>query len=247
MKTVWSATGKLCLALWIGALGVAPRGHAQTPATEEKPEEVRTLFLNNVTETRDAEDILTDLRNLLPRAHMYYVQSQGAVSVRGTPDDLAQAEKTLAELDRKRKVYRITYAIAETDAGKPAGTQHVELVIPVGSRTVVKQGNRVPIATGTAGKDNATASTQLQYVDVGLNIDASLEGTGDAVRLRTKVEQSSVGDEKSFAGAQDPVIQQTQMEGWSMLVQGKPTVVGSLDIPGTTRHEEISVVSELVK
>ena len=32
-----------------------------------------------------------------------------------------------------------------------------------------------------------------------------------------------------------------------MLTQGKPTLLGSLDIPGTTRHEEITVISETVK
>jgi hypothetical protein len=37
------------------------------------------------------------------------------------------------------------------------------------------------------------------------------------------------------------------LEGMSTLAQGKPMVLGSLDIPGSTRHEEIEVVSELVR
>lgn len=211
------------------------------------PEEIRTFFLTNVTEMRDAEDILTDLRNSLPHTHAYYVPSEGAVTIRGTTDDIAQAEKMISELDRKRKVYRITYSIAETDGGKAVGVQHIELVIPTGSKTIVKQGNRVPIVIGAEDKDSGTPRDQVQYVDVGLNIEASIEGSGEALRLQSKVEQSSVGDEKSGIGAQDPVIRQTQLEGWSMLAQGKPTVLGSLDIPGTTRHEEVTVVSELLK
>jgi hypothetical protein len=43
------------------------------------------------------------------------------------------------------------------------------------------------------------------------------------------------------------VIRQTKLEGMSTLAPGKPMVLGSLDIPGTTRHEEIEVVSDLVR
>ena len=245
MRPMLNATGKLCSFVM---LLLSAGTYAQAQSTEAKPPEaVRTFFLANVTDPKEARDIETDLRNALPRASIYYVDSQGAITVRGVPDDLAQAEKTIGELDRKRKIYKITYSIAETDGGKPVGTQHVELILPAGSKTVIKQGNRVPIVTGSADKDNGTPSSQVQYIDLGLNIDASLEGSGDALRLRTKVEQSSVGDEKSGIGAQDPVISQTRLEGWSMLTPGKPTVLGSLDIAGTTRHEEITVVSEPVK
>jgi hypothetical protein len=81
----------------------------------------------------------------------------------------------------------------------------------------------------------------VQYVDVGLSIEATIDGS----RLRTKVEQSTIADEKSAVGAQDPVIRQGVLEETSTLVEGKPLVLGSFDIPGTARHEEIGVVSEL--
>ena len=251
MKAMSLAQGSVCS---ITALLVSLVAGAQTQPEQLKqlravnpPEEVRTFFLANVTETQVAEEILNDMRILLPHARAYYVPSQDALTVQATAEDMTIAEKTISELDRKRKVYRITYSIAETDGGKPTGTQHVELVIPTGSKTVVKQGSRVPIVIGGVDKESGTPRTQVQYVDVGLNIEASLEGSGDALRLQTKVEQSGIGDEKSGIGAQDPVIRQTQLEGWSMLIPGKPTLLGSLDIPGTMRHEEISVVSEPVR
>jgi hypothetical protein len=37
------------------------------------------------------------------------------------------------------------------------------------------------------------------------------------------------------------------LEAVAMLTPGKPVVLGSLDIPGTTRREVIEVVSELVR
>jgi hypothetical protein len=85
----------------------------------------------------------------------------------------------------------------------------------------------------------------VQYLDVGLSIEATPSGEADGVKLRSKVEQSSLADEKSSVGQQDPVVRQTLLDGTSTLALGKPLVLGSLDIPGSTRHQEIEVIAEL--
>jgi type II secretory pathway component GspD/PulD (secretin) len=221
---------------------------AQTPdpaPTESKPPQTyQTLYLISPTDQRDANDMLADLRNMLPRARVFYVPSQNAISMLGTSDDFLLAKQILSGIDRARKVYRLTYTITQTEKGQPAGTQHVALIVASGERADLKQGTRIPIVTGTVAAGASTPTTQVQYVDVGLKIEASLAGTPDDLRLRTKVEQSSIAEEKSSMGPQDPVIRQTTLEGMSTLAQGKPFVLGSLDIPGTTRHMEIAVSSE---
>ena len=87
----------------------------------------------------------------------------------------------------------------------------------------------------------------MTYIDVGLNFDATLDEFANGVRLRTKVDQSSVAEERSGVGPQDPVVRQTSLEGTSFLTPGKPLVLGSLDIPGSTRHQEVEVVMEAVR
>ena len=72
-------------------------------------------------------------------------------------------------------------------------------------------------------------------------------GSPDALHLQTKIEQSSLAEEKSVASAQDPVVRQTVLDDSSVLSQGKPLVLGSLDLPGTTRSQEIEVAAELVR
>ncbi len=244
MKSRISAAG-MCL---LAGLTMGASAGAQTHSTETRPvEEIRTFFLANTTEMADAQDIQTDLRNSVPNAHLYYVNAQHAISIHASAEDMAQAEKMIADLDRKRNVYRLTYSITEMDGAKPTGTRRVELVVPTSSKMVVKEGRRVPLVTGVSDQGTGKPSSQIQYIDVGLSIDAALEGAGDALRLKTTIEESRVADEKSEVGAPDPVIQQTKLEGMAMLTQGKPTVLGSLDLPGGARHEEISVVSELVK
>ena len=210
-------------------------------------EAYQTFYLTNLTEPNEANDAASDLRNMLPKAHLYYDATEGAISMRGSTEDIALARKILADLDRTQKVYRLTYTITEKDEGKAIGTQHIAMVVAAGGKTDVKQGSRVPVMTGGVNAESSASKSQVQYVDVGLSIEASLEGNAEGLRLRSRVEQSSVAEEKSGVGAQDPVIRQTKLEGVSTLVDGKPVVLGSLDVPGSARHEEIEVVSELVR
>ena len=133
------------------------------------------------------------------------------------------------------------------DGGKRVGTQHFAMVVVSGQRTTLKQGSKVPVVTGSYNPGTSTAQTQMTYLDVGMNFDATLDESATGVRLRTKVEQSSIAEEKSGVGAQDPIVRQAVMEGTSFLTLGKPLVLGSLDILGSTRRLDIEVVLEAVK
>ena len=224
---------------------------AQTPdsaAAESKPPQTyQTLYLTSPLEQHDAVDIVTDLRNMLPRAHVYYIPSQNAISMLGTADDFQLARQILSGIDRARKTYRLTYTITQTDNGQPVGTQHVALIVATGEKADLKQGIRVPIVTGKFDTGSSNANTQVQYQDVGLGIDATLSGSPDDLRLRTRIEQTSLADEKYGLAVQDPVIRETSLVAMSNLTTGKPSVLGSLDIPGTTRHMEIAVSFEPVR
>jgi len=233
-------------ALAAAAAVVALTGNAiaqdQSPA--QKPADVyQTLYLTNSTGQHDANEITTDLRNMLPRAKMYYVATGNAISMRGSAEDIAMAQKILAEIDRPKKAYRLTYTIA--DAGQSGGKHLVLVVTQAGGKTVLKQGSRVPIMTGSTA-DGTVQNTQIQYVDVGITIAASLSGDGEGLQLESRVEQTSVADEKSNVGLQDPVIRQSVLEEQSAFVPGKPVMLGSMETPGG-RKVEVSVVAEAVK
>ena len=232
------------------ALAVTLTVGAQTPPAESNSSNakgaanaVETIHLTHVTAQRDLNDVQTDLRNMLPLPAIYAIQTQNAISIRGTVEDIATAKKLIAELDRPRKAYKVTYTFTETDNGKPMGVHHLTLLVVAGEKAVAKHGNRVPIVTGTFDKENAAQNSQVQYLDVGLNIEASLDGD----RLRSKVEQTSVSDEKSGIGAQDPIVRQTSLEATSDIAPARSFVLGSLDIPRTTRHEEIEASVEEVQ
>jgi type II secretory pathway component GspD/PulD (secretin) len=209
---------------------------------------VQTFYLGTSGQQNDSNEVLVAIRNILPPdVKVYLVPSQNAIVMRATPDELVLTQKLINDLDRPKKTYRLTYTLAETDDGKRVGTQHFAMVVVTGQRTVLKQGSKVPIVTGSYTAGSSGEKTDMTYVDVGMNFDATLDEFVNGVRLRTKVEQSSVAEEKSGVGAQDPVIRQTSLEGTSFLTPGKPLVLGSVDIPGSTRHLDVEVVMELVR
>jgi hypothetical protein len=218
---------------------------AQAADAKSTPIIYQTLYLTNLTQQNDAIELVNDLRNMLPDAKLYYVPSQSAFSIRASAEEIALAQKILADLDKTKKIYRLTYTMTERDGGKTIGVQHFSIIVASGSRTDFKQGSRVPISVATNAAPGSNA--EITYIDIGQEIEASLDGYLDGVRLRTKVVLSSIAEDKSGVGTQDPVIRQTTLEGTSTLVQGKPLVLGSLDVPGSTRHQEVEVVSELVR
>jgi type II secretory pathway component GspD/PulD (secretin) len=235
----------LGITLAIACSGMCAVAQPQTADAKSTPVIYQTLYLTNLTQQNDAIELVTDLRNMLPNAKLYYVPSQSAFSIRASAEEIALAQKILADLDKTKKIYRLTYTMTEKDGSRTIGVQHFSIIVASGSRTDFKQGSRVPIGVGS--RSSASSNLDVQYLDVGQEIDASLDGYLDGVRLRTKVVQSSIAEDKSGVGTQDPVIRQTTLEGTSTLVQGKSLVLGSLDIPGSTRHQEVEVLSELVR
>jgi type II secretory pathway component GspD/PulD (secretin) len=207
---------------------------AQTP--DQKMQQVyRTFYLKNATGQNAANDIQTTFRNMLPNERIYYAPSENALSVKGSAEDVAATEKILGEIDRQQKTYRVTYTIS---GGDNAGAAKMVLMVTPGSKAISKQGTRVPIMTGAykAG-EGESANTQFQYADIGLTIEASVTGFGDGIRLYSKIEQTSIADEKSNVGIQDPVIKQSVLQSQSAFAPGKPITIGSVEMPGGQRMQ----------
>ena len=224
----------------------APGQAAAVPARPPAPPRVEmyeTFVLKNATDQRAMNDLQTALRNVLSRARIYGVQSRGSISLSGTVEEIELARKIVAELDQPAKNYELTFTITETDGGKQTGLQRLSMVIVPGARMVMKQGARVPIMTGSYKEGSGEENSQVQYQDVGLSIEANMDG----MSLHTKVEQTSPSDEPSGMGAKDPVVRQSVLEVTTNLTPGKPLALGSLDIPGSTRHRDVELAVEAVQ
>jgi Bacterial type II/III secretion system short domain len=215
---------------------------AQMRCANESAGAERTFYLNNAVQQADANEIVTALRNFLDACNkVYLVASQNAIVVRASPENMALTQKLLNELDRPKKSYRLTYTITEMDGTRRISSQQFAMIVASGQKTTLKQNSRVPAATGSYSA-GGSVQTQFTYIDVGINFDATLDEFANGARLRTLIDQSAVVPQEKDAAVQQPVIRHATLEGASFLAPGKPLMLGSLDIPGSTRRLDVEVV-----
>src|SRR5215468_7325248 len=96
--------------------------------------------------------------------------------------------------------YKVDLLLSENEGGKRINTRAYTFVVESGRTIRLRQGLRVPIATGV----NAS---QFQYIDVGLAIDCEVAEVENGVRLNVSVDESSLATEPRGA-AGNPVTRQ---------------------------------------
>lgn len=137
--------------------------------------------------------------------------------------------------------YRLDFAFNELADGKIVNTRHYSMNLTAGESNEIKIGARVPVVTGSSPGVNVTS--QWQYLDVGTNIWAQLREHGDEIVLAVRSEVSSLdmSSDTEHAGGQNPVIRQIKISGSTLLVAGKPTLIGSMDDPNSKRQFQLEV------
>jgi hypothetical protein len=218
--------------------------------------ETRVFDLANVRSTNllfggnnyhGGEEIQAALRNALcPEDKIDWLSAQSALLVQAAPEQIDLAEKLISQLNRPHKAYRLIYTITEFDGNKTISTQHFSMIAVDGQHTSMKEGSKIPVATGETGKGEDML-TQFTYLDIGMNFDSQVDEVASGVRLQAKVEQSSLGEPSTIAGVQEPVVRQTVVQGTSLLTLGKPSMLGSVDVPNSTHHFDIAVVADELK
>ena len=135
------------------------------------------------------------------------------------------------------KPYKVDFTIRDTgDAGGKTGRKFSMLVSP-SHKTTFKVGNRVPMVTGSAG-----GNVQFTNVEVGLNIDCSVNDNNSNLTVHADIDISTaVTPEKGATPPPSPTISQIHLSLDTALTPGKPTVVASFDDPVTSRKFDVDV------
>ena len=142
--------------------------------------------------------------------------------------------------------YRLDFSFNEVADGKTVNTRHYSMNLTAGNSDEIKIGTRVPVATSSA--PGAPASTQYQYIDIGTQIWSQLREHGDELILVVRGEVSNLDvDTGEHSGALPPVVRQIKINGDSLLVVGKPIVIGSLDDPNSKKQFQLEVTVTKLK
>ena len=93
---------------------------ADTPAKRKELEQsvIRTFYLTNLSQPNELQDLVNILRTLLDTQRLQQFPSQQAVVVRGTPDQIAMAEKLIGDLDKSRPEVVVEVAIMQVTRDK---------------------------------------------------------------------------------------------------------------------------------
>ena len=164
---------------------------------------------------------------------MELVQAQEAAK-----DTSCSPEKT-----SRLNLYRLDFSfneIAEMEERKHSSLTDVNLI--AGTPNEIKIGTRVPVSSGSTS--NMGPSVQYQYLDVGTSLWSQLREHADELTLAVRAEVSNLdvatGD---HGGAMlPPVVRQIKIDGETLLIVGKPFVIGVVDDPNSKRQFQLEVI-----
>jgi len=153
--------------------------------------------------------------------------------------------------------YRLDFSLNELDGEKKVNSRHYSISSDVsGERQEVKIGTRVPVASATFPTSASSGSpassvmgTQFQYLDVGTHIWCSLKERGDQLGLQVGSDISNIdaGQDHENNSQLGPVVRQIKIGGSTVVVPGKPIIIGSADDPNSRRQFQLEVTATRLK
>ena len=128
------------------------------------------------------------------------------------------------------------FSMSELENGKKINSRHYSMNLTAGSANEVKIGTRVPVATGGSG---------WQYMDVGTNIWANLrEGAEDLqLDVRSDVSNLDMDSAHDHNVVSAPIVRQIKINGSTLLITGKPIIIGTMDDPNSNREFQLEVIA----
>ena len=149
------------------------------PAKRKELEQnvIKTFYLSNLSQPTELQDIVNAMRTILEVSRIQQLPSQGAIVVRGTPDQAALAQKLVDDLDKARPEVLIEVAVMQVSRDKA----HTLGINPPTSASVQLQPNITSAAT-TSGT-TTTTPTATTAAGISLNTFNNLNATDFSVTI----------------------------------------------------------------
>src|SRR5579871_565858 len=153
------------------------------PAKRKELEQsvLKTFYLSNLSQPTELQDVVNAIRAVLDVQRVQQLLSQNALVVRGTPDQIALAEKLVEDLDKARPEVIIDIAVMQVSKDK----SHTLGINPPSSVTVQLQDNinTTTPTTTTTGTTTTTTSSSSGTNGINLNNLANLNATNFQVTI----------------------------------------------------------------
>jgi len=145
------------------------------PAKRKELEQnvLKTFYLSNLSQPTELQDVVNAMRTILEVSRIQQLPSQGAIVVRGTPDQVALAQKLVDDLDKAKAEVLIDVAVMEVSRDKmknlgisPPTNVSVALQPNVNTTSTTSTGSTGGVATSTNGQTtNGVTLNTLNYLN----------------------------------------------------------------------------------
>jgi general secretion pathway protein D len=151
------------------------------PAKRKELEQsvLKTFYLQNLSQPTELQDVVNAIRAVLDVQRVQQLLSQNALVVRGTPDQIALAEKLVEDLDKARPEVIVDIAVitVSKDKSRTLGLS------PPTSATVALQSNINNTTTTTGTTTTGTTTTGSTAGGLNLNTLGNLNATDFQVTI----------------------------------------------------------------
>jgi general secretion pathway protein D len=164
---------------------------AQDNAAKRKELEqsvLKTFYLSNLSQASELQDVVNAIRSVLDVQRVQQLLSQNAVVVRGTPDQIALAQKLVEDLDKAHPEVLVDIAVMEVSKDK---SRTLGLSPPTSISLALQENlNTSTTSTTTAGTTTGTTSSP----GINLNSLANINATNFEVTIPSANLSTLMGD-----------------------------------------------------
>jgi general secretion pathway protein D len=161
-----------------------------TPAKRKELEQnvIKTFYLSNLSQPTELQDVVNAMRTILEVSRIQQLPSQGAIVVRGTPDQVALAQKLVDDLDKARPEVLIEVAVMQVSRDKA----HTLGINPPTNLSIQLQNNIS--TTPTTSTTTTTTATSSTPSGISLNSLANLNATDFQVTIPSATATALMSD-----------------------------------------------------
>jgi len=184
---------------------------------------LKTFYLTNLSAPTELQDVVNAIRAVLDVTRVQQLLSQNALIVRGTPDQIALAQKLVEDLDKARPEVIIDIAVMQISKDK---SRTLGLSPPT-SASVSLQDN----VTSTTSSSSSGSTTSSSGSGINLNTLANLNATNFQVTIPSANLSAVMGDSDTKL-IQNPQIRSIDNQKASLKIGERlPVATGSFQ-PG---------------
>jgi general secretion pathway protein D len=234
LRIVGTLSGTFWRPVTENTIFVAQNSRAKRGELDEQA--IQTFYLSNAWQQNDLNDVQTALRNVLgANLKVYAVQSQNAIVVRGTPDELLLCQKLVNDLDKARAEVVVDIAVLEV-------SKNWEKTLGIEWPSSIGVALNPPTSSSTASSTSSTTGTTTTPTsNLTLYNLAHLKATDFAVTIGSATANLLLTDSNTKI-LQNPRIRATDAQKATMKIGERiPIATGSYQTGAAT-----AVVSSLV-